>query len=113
MPPAISRIDSWHEQPRWDTLHKISAALGLSFAPVVDPRRQCNSLTALRWSSDRQGEAQPDWTRWRAFADQLRLHPEIVGAALAPAPAPTGSHIDNRLAATAEKLADEIRTIIA
>ena len=59
-------------------------------------------------SSHAAGEAQPNWTQWRAFADQLTLRPFLTAAAIAPAPAPSGSEfVDNLLAGTAEKLADD------
>ena len=63
---------------------------------------------ADQWTYDATGEAQPAWTQWRAFADQLTLRPYLTAAAIAPAPAPSSSEfVDNLLAGTAEKLADD------
>ncbi len=108
--PTISRIENGHEQPRLDTLEKIAAALGKSLGTIFEPFpmiRLCD--LADQWKYDAAGEAQPDWTQWRVFADQLTLRPFLTAAAIAPAPAPSGSEfIDNLLAGTAEKLADDI-----
>ena len=106
--PTISRIENGHEQPRWDTLDKLAAALGKSVSPVF-VQRLVPKLGDLadKWSWDRDGHAEPDWTSWRGFADELSLHPEFVGVAIAGPILPSGSPlIDNLLAAMAEKLAD-------
>lgn len=108
--PTISRIEQGHEEPRWATMTKIAAALGKAFEPsfTAAPTPTLADL-ADRWSRDANGNPLPDWTRWRALADQMRLRPELTGAAILPMPAPSGSPIvDNLLAATAEKLADDV-----
>jgi|GEM_PF-360545 len=107
--PTISRIENGHEQPLWDTVSKLATVLGLALGPVVGAQRapQIVSL-ADQWSRDQTGEAQPNWTRWRAFADQLTLRPELTALAIETEALPTGSlFIDNLLAAMAEKLADD------
>lgn len=107
--PTISRIENGHDQPRWDTLEKLAGALGMSWRPVLEqrPAPQIADL-AHHWTSDRAGNVEPDWTRWRAFADQLRAHPELTAVAIAEEPKPSGSElVDNLLAASAEKLADD------
>ena len=107
--PTISRIENGHEQPRWDTLEKLAAALGMSWEPTLQ-RRPTPELADLarQWERDASGEAQPIWTRWRAVADQLQLRPELTAVAIAKPPARSGSVlIDNLLAAMAEKIADD------
>lgn len=107
--PTISRIENGHGQPRLDTLAKIAAALGKSVGPSFEPLPmvRLHDLSD-KWSYDAIGDPQPDWTHWRAFADQLTLRPFLTAAAIAPTPMPSGSaFIDNLLAATAEKLADD------
>jgi transcriptional regulator with XRE-family HTH domain len=107
--PTISRIENGHEQPRLDTLAKLLKALGATLVTSLEPApvpRLC--LLADAWTRDALGDELPDWTRWRGFVDQLRLHREITAAAIFEAPLPSGSAlIDNLLAATAEKLADD------
>ena len=107
--PTISRIENGHEQPRWDTLEKLAAALGMSWEPTLQ-RRPTPELADLarQWECDASGEAQPIWTHWRAVADQLQLRPELTAVAIARPPARSGSPlIDNLLAAMAEKIADD------
>ncbi len=109
--PTISRIENGHEQPRWDTLCRIAEAFGKSPTAIFEdlPVPRIAELEA-HWSRTTDGEASPDWTRWRAFVDQLRLHTQFTAVAIAESPLPTGSAlIDNLLAATAEKLADDMQ----
>ena len=103
--PTISRIENGHEDPRWDTLTKIAAALGKTLAPMFETR------PILRLADiDIEGTTgEPDWTRLRSFADQITLHPEWTAAAIADAPSPGSSFMSNLLAAIAEKLADDAK----
>lgn len=108
--PTISRIENGHEQPRWDTMQRIAGALGKSFTPAFEEQKilRLADLADHR-PPDAARDAQPDWTRLRGFADQLKLHPEFTAAAIEAAPRLSGwSFIDNLLAAVAEKLADDI-----
>ena len=107
--PTISRIENGHDQPRWDTLERLAGALGKSWRPVLEQRPAPRIADlAGHWTSDRAGNVEPDWTRWRALADQLRARPELTAVAIAAEPKPSGSElVDNLLAATAEKLADD------
>lgn len=107
--PTISRIENGHDQPRWDTLERLAGALGMSWRPVLE-QRPAPRLADLagHWTPDRAGNAEPPWTRLRALADQLRARPELTAVAIAAEPGPSGSElVDNLLAATAEKLADD------
>lgn len=107
--PTISRIENGHDQPRWDTLERLAGALGLSWRLETEPL-ESPRIDGLvdRSHRARSGEVEPDWTRLRAFADQLRLRPQLVGVAIAQAPKRSGSAlVDNLLAAMAEKLADD------
>jgi transcriptional regulator with XRE-family HTH domain len=107
--PTISRIENGHCVPRRETLDKISRVLGLSLqsgreAPEIP--RLCDLVD--RWEYDAFGVAQPEWTYWRAFTDQLALHPDLTAAAVGPPPSPSGSlFIDNLLAGIAEILVDQ------
>jgi hypothetical protein len=61
------------------------------------------------WSGGPHGD-RPDWTRLRAFLDQLARHPEQQGPATLRRPAPSGSAVlDSLLAGIAEKICDDAR----
>ena len=104
--PTISRIENGHEDPRWETLTKIAAALGKTLAPTFETR----PILRLADIGVDGATGEPDWTRLRAFADQITLHPEWTAAAIADAPAPdSSSFMSNLLAAIAEKLAEDAK----
>jgi len=109
--PTISRIENGHTHPRWDTVATLARSLGFSL-DLNGPHPVhvvCLADLVDAWSETADGSTQPDWTRLRAFADQLRRHPELAGAAISPVPDPSGSPlIDNLLAAIAERVADDI-----
>lgn len=107
--PTISRIENGHEDPRWQTLEKIFDVLGHSLSLATNTRRQVR-LADLSdaWIEDATHAHHPDWTRLRAFADQLRLHPAHIAQAIMPEPPRSQSEIMNALlAAMAEKIADD------
>jgi transcriptional regulator with XRE-family HTH domain len=109
--PTISRIEQGRENPRWSTICRIAAALGEEVGLGGSEKTRVVKLADLTdaWSKDHSGADQPNWTNLRAFADQLALHPELSGAAIMPAPLPSGSlFFDNLLAGIAEKSADDI-----
>jgi transcriptional regulator with XRE-family HTH domain len=109
--PTISRIEKGHTQPRWDTLATIAGALGFTCElDGLHPRPMVRLADLVdAWQRGAGGSPEPDWTQLRAFADQLRRHPELSGAAIAGAPRASGSAlIDNLLAAIAERVADEL-----
>ncbi len=101
--PTISRIENGHEDPRWDTLTKIAAALGKTLAPMFEAQ----AMMRLADIGAKGDTGEPDWTRLRSFADQIALHPEWTAAAIADAPSSGSSVMTNLLAAVAEKLADD------
>ncbi len=103
--PTVSRIENGHEDPRWDTLNKIAAALGKTLAPTFESR----PILRLADIDDDGTTGEPDWTQLRSFADQITLHPEWTAAAIADAPSPGSLFMSNLLAAIAEKLADEAK----
>lgn len=107
--PTVSRIELGHEQPRWETLTRLAAALGKSWAPLLEPTPVPRLADlARRWTTDANGEPQVDWTAFRGLLDRLRLHPEFVGVAISGKPSRSGSGlVDNIIAAIAEKLADD------
>lgn len=108
--PTISRIEHGHTNPRWDTMTTVARSLGFAFGPEGPSPLPLVHIADLAdaWDQSVEGDHQPDWTRFRALADQLHRHPELTGVAIAAAPDPSASEvIDNLLAATAERIADE------
>ena len=103
--PTISRIENGHEDPRWDTLTKIAAALGKTLVPTFESR----PILRLADIGIDGITGEPDWTLLRSFADQITLHPEWTAAAIADSPPEGSLFMLNLLAAIAEKLADEAR----
>jgi len=107
--PTISRIENGHEDPRWQTLEKIFEVLGHSLSLAANTQRQTR-LADLSdaWIEDATHAHHPDWTRLRAFADQLRLNPAHMAQAIMPEPPRSRSEIMNALLASmAEKIADD------
>lgn len=105
--PTISKIENGHDQPQWDTMQKIAAALGKSCS--LAEGASFTRLADLVEPSETTNDPEPNWTRLRGFADQIALHPELTAAATADRPRPSGSRlIDNLLAAIAEKLAADV-----
>lgn len=99
--PTISRIENGQDQPRWDTLSKLSAALGKRLVASFE------DLEVPQLADVATDGGEPDWTGLRGLVDHLRLHSELTAAAIAEAPARRSSLVDNLLAAVAEKLADD------
>jgi transcriptional regulator with XRE-family HTH domain len=107
--PTVSKIEQGHEQPRWDTLTRLLRALGLSLTTTKPEPIAMLRLADLHraWSTDGQGNHEPDWTLLRAFADWIQRFPELTAAAIAEAPRRSGSpFIDCLLAAVAETCAE-------
>lgn len=103
--PTISRIENGHDDPRWETLTKIAAALGKTLAPAFENR----PILRLADIALDGNNGEPDWTLLRSFADQITLHPEWTAVAIADDPSPGSRFMSNLLAAIAEKLADDAK----
>ena len=106
---TITRIKAGAMEPTVDTLMKLLDSAGYDLHASRRPGIEPPTVGALAsaWT-EHDGRLRPDWTRWRAFLDQLALEPNRVGEAIYPAPPPSGSTIiDSLLAAVAEKLADD------
>lgn len=103
--PTISRIENGHDDPRWDTLTKIAAALGKTLAPTFESR----PILRLADIGISRITGEPDWTLLRSLADQVTLHPEWTAAAIADSPSEGSLFMLNLLAAIAEKLADDVK----
>ncbi len=107
---TVSRVEEGTTDPTMGMLDRLLAAAGRSLEIDAAPPPAV-SLARLTdaWHSSAGGD-EPDWTRFRALVDHLRLHPYDVPAAIDIAPPPSGSdRIDNLLAGVAEKLADDRR----
>ncbi len=108
---TISRIEQGHVDPTIGTLRKLLHALGaeldLQHHPLTDAPELAGLATA--WSLGPSG-AEPDWTRLRAFLDELALHPDLADRSIRGRPPKSGSpFVDNLLAGIAEKIADDHR----
>lgn len=108
---TITRIQAGTVDPSIETLERIFLAAGfeLQINAVRLGRSPRPSLCDLfdAWSIQ-NNQLQLDWTRWRAFLDELALHTELIPEAIYITPPPTGNIIvDALLAAVAEKLADD------
>ncbi len=108
---TITRIQSGAIDPTVQTLEKILDAAGFELRLEAvrrgSPRRAHLADLADAWTAG-EGRFRLDWTRWRAFLDQLALHPELTPEAIYLTPPPSGEPIiDALLAAVAEKLADD------
>ena len=107
---TITRIQAGSVDPSVRTLERILAAAGfalqLSAIHRGSPRTPRLSDLADAWSRD--GRLRLDWPRWRAWLDELALHPTRIPEAIYVAPPPAGEPVvDTLLAAVAEKLADD------
>jgi transcriptional regulator with XRE-family HTH domain len=107
---TITRIQAGSVDPSVRTLERILAAAGfaleLSAIHRGSPRPPRLSDLADAWS--RNGRLRLVWPRWRAFLDELVLHPERIPEAIYVAPSPSGELVvDTLFAAVAEKLADD------
>ena len=108
---TITRIQAGTVDPSFETLTRIldAAGYGIEIVATRHGARKHPRLADLidAWSY-RDHTVRLTWTRWRTFLDRLALHPENVPEAIYTSPPPSGNNvIDNLLAATAEKLADD------
>ena len=108
---TITRIQAGTVDPSFDTLTRILQATGYEIE-IVATRQGGRKLPRLAdlidaWSY-RDSTVRLAWTRWRTLLDRLALHPENLPEAIYTPPPPSGNNVvDNLLAATAEKLADD------
>jgi transcriptional regulator with XRE-family HTH domain len=105
---TVTRVEEGATDPSIGMLDRLLAAAGRSLALEAGPPPAA-SVARLTdaWHARPEGD-QPDWTRFRSLVDHLRLHPDVVAAAIEIAPMTSGSdRIDNLLAGVAEKLADD------
>jgi transcriptional regulator with XRE-family HTH domain len=107
---TICRIEHGQIDPTTGTLRKLLGALGEDLELAGHPLSRSPELAELAdaWLTDRFGQDQPDWTRMRAFLDDLARRPELAARAIRARPAASGStFFDNLLAGIAEKIADD------
>jgi transcriptional regulator with XRE-family HTH domain len=105
---SIARIESGKVDPTVGMLARLLRAAGreLELATHRGPGPELADL-ADAWLRGPSGD-RPDWTRLRAFLDQLARHPEQQGLATLRRPAPSGSAmLDTLLAGVAEKICDD------
>jgi transcriptional regulator with XRE-family HTH domain len=105
---TIARIETGKVDPTVGMLARLLRAAGreLELGTHRAPGPEIADL-ADAWSRGPRGD-RPDWTRLRAFLDQLALHPEQKGSATLRMPAPSGSAVmDTLLAGIAEKICDD------
>lgn len=105
---TIARIESGRVDPTVGMLTRLLSAVGreLQLGTHRQPGPEIAEL-ADAWSRGPRGD-RPDWTRLRAFLDQLARHPEQQGPATLRRPAPSGSALlDTLLAGVAEKICED------
>lgn len=105
---TVARIESGTVDPTVGMLARLLSAAGreLELSSHRAPGPEIADL-ADAWSPGPHGD-RPDWTRLRAFLDQLAQHPEQTGSATLRRPVPSGSALlDTLLAGIAEKICDD------
>jgi len=105
---TIARIEAGKVDPTVGMLARLLSAAGrqLELSTHRTPGPEIADL-ADAWSRGPRGD-RPDWTRLRAFLDQLARHPEQKGPAMLRRPASSGSAVlDTLLAGIAEKICDD------
>lgn len=108
---TITRIRAGTLAPTLPLVERLVDAAGydlqLELRRSGTPRTPRLGNLADAWSRQR-GRVRLDWTRWRAFLDDMSLHPDRVPDAIYVPPPPAGEKIiDALLAAVAEKLAED------
>jgi transcriptional regulator with XRE-family HTH domain len=107
---TYTRIHAGDIDPTVGTLGRLLRAAGcelrLEAVPFDEDILRVGDLSTA-WS-ERGGRVRVDWTRWRAFLDELTRRPELVPEAIYSPPLLSGQPvIDSLLAGVAEKLADD------
>ena len=103
---TIARIETGEMDPTVTMLGRITAAAGCRLE--IKARRFGRGPRLAQVAEVDSDIDTLDWTRLRGLVDWLVRHPEGTDDAVADAPRRTGdSRLDNLLAATAEKVADD------
>jgi len=88
-------------------MHAGDQELNLTATPTSRDLPPALADLTSAWNRSPAGD-RPDWTRLRAFLDQLARHPAEVEAAITTKPVASGSApLDALLAGIADKLADD------
>lgn len=105
---TIARIETGDMDPTLTMLARITSAAG-GRLEVRARRPGRGPRLASAGAGDGAGDIDHvDWTQLRALVDWLARHPDHTDGAIADPPPRTGDpRLDNLLAATAEKLADD------
>lgn len=107
-PTTVSRIEAGRMDPTVGMLTRLLGSAGCA----IELARRAPSTAPLAsladaWAPSSRGDI-VDWTRLRAWLDEIALHPHETGVVIRTAPAPSGSELlDNLLTGIAETLADE------
>jgi len=107
-PATVSRIEAGRMDPTVGMLMRLLDSAGCTIeltrrTPITPPL----ASLADSWTSSSRGDI-IDWTRLRAWLDEIALHPDETRIVILTSPAPSGSQLlDNLLAGIAETLADE------
>jgi transcriptional regulator with XRE-family HTH domain len=105
---TISRIENEDSDPTITMLERLLAAAGARLVAEAAPADGDPTLASLATAAERSGgRLKIDWTRLRGFADWATQHPAALPAAIADAPARTGTPFDAILAGFAEELASD------
>src|SRR5688500_7932339 len=105
---TIARIESGDMDPTVTMLARIASATGCQLELRARPARR-GPQPRLAGAAEGAGHIDDvDWTLLRALVDWLARHPDDTDGAIADPPPRTGDpRLDNLLAATAEKIADD------
>lgn len=102
---TVSRIEAGSMDPTVGMLERLLESAGTRLDVSISSTPQLAELVDA-WHASPRGDV-IDWTRLRAFADHLSLHPENAPSSLRRMPAPSGSELlDNLLAGMAETQAE-------
>lgn len=103
---TIARIEAGRMDPTLTMLSRIASAAGCRLEISAGRPGSGPRLAAVAEAAHHIDDL--DWRDLRSLVDWLALHPGDTDAAIADAPRRTGDPVvDNLLAATAEKLADD------
>lgn len=113
--PTLSHYERGRMTPDLETLDRLVRACGRELsiefrAPRFASSADLDSQPTLAGLADAyslyEGLAEPDWVRFRGFADYLAAQPWMANLAIAQKPSATDERIENLLAGIAEVEAD-------